>query len=240
MANKDRAELTPKISALEAKIRRSDYRQGKLEKTINRLKKIILDLKLKTLTENVDIDSISEGGYRKTSTEKTKQTVIFQTLKDYSDVPRSQKKRILTGGGAVPSAHVVAFYAYMSANEPNPGKHHTVIFNTVITNVGSSYNHHDGVFTAPTNGVYVFSWNLYSQFHGLIASELMVNSASKGGRLSDSRSVSEDHSSSGTLVVEISQGDIVYIRTHQTLSISGNINSYPSSYQSSFCGWLLI
>jgi hypothetical protein len=68
----------------------------------------------------------------------------------------------------------------MSNVEGNPSQHHTMIFDTVITNAGGAYNQHDGIFTAPTNGVYVFTWNLYSSYHGDIVSELMVNSTPKG------------------------------------------------------------
>lgn len=32
----------------------------------------------------------------------------------------------------------------------------TVVFNDIISNVGSGYNNQDGVFTAPADGVYVF------------------------------------------------------------------------------------
>lgn len=137
------------------------------------------------------------------------------------------------------AAHAVAFYAYLSTSDRSLGLHHTLIFDTVITNVGGSYNQHDGVFTAPISGVYVFNWNLYSSYHGDIISELMVNSDRKGGRRSDSLTVTEDHSSSGRVVVDISQGDIVFIRTHTTHQLSGSLISTPGSYESSFSGWLL-
>lgn len=117
--------------------------------------------------------------------------------------------------------------------------HHTLIFDTVITNVGCSYNHHDGVFTAPVSGVYVFNWNLYSSYNGDVVSELMVNSEKKGGRRSYSKTDEEDHSSSGCVVVEISQRDIVYVRTHPTHEQRGDIISYPGVYESSFSGWIL-
>lgn len=112
-------------------------------------------------------------------------------------------------------------------------------FDTEVTNVGSAYNKHDGVFTAPTNGIYVFNWNLYSSYHGDVVSELMVNSNSKGGKRSDSTTVNEDHSSSGCVVVALNHGDIVFIRTHLTSQQNGQIISKPGTYESSFSGWLL-
>ena len=127
----------------------------------------------------------------------------------------------------------------MSQSDTSPGQHHTMVFDTEVTNVGSAYNKHDGVFTAPTNGIYVFNWNLYSSYHGDVISELMVNSDKKGARRSDSATVNEDHSSSGCVVVALNHGDIVFVRTHPTFQHSGSIISSPNLYESSFSGWLL-
>lgn len=135
--------------------------------------------------------------------------------------------------------HAIAFYAYLNGPVRSPGFHQTLIFRTVITNVGGSYNRHTGVFTAPVSGVYVFNWNIYSCFKGDITSELMVNSSRKGGRRSDSRITNEDHSSNGCIVVNIRKGDVVFIRIHPTHTLKGSIISYPGLYESSFSGWLL-
>lgn len=135
--------------------------------------------------------------------------------------------------------HAIAFYAYLSDSVRSPCVHQTLIFRTVITNVGGSYNRHSGVFTAPVSGVYVFNWNIYSGFWGDITSELMVNSSRKGGRRSDSRVTKEDHSSSGCIVVNIKKGDVVFIRIHPKHTLKGSIISSPGVYESSFSGWLL-
>ncbi|CAG2227876.1 unnamed protein product [Mytilus edulis] len=55
-----------------------------------------------------------------------------------------------------PRASRPAFYAYMSSSENNPGPHHTLIFNQVISNIGNGYNQFTGIFTAPSTGIYVF------------------------------------------------------------------------------------
>ncbi|CAC5422358.1 C1QL [Mytilus coruscus] len=51
----------------------------------------------------------------------------------------------------------IGFYAYMSQNEDNPSKHHTIIFDVQKTNVGNGYNPFSGLFTAPKDGLYAFS-----------------------------------------------------------------------------------
>lgn len=165
---------------------------------------------------------------------------VFQNTTDVEDrsvVANSKQKRILNGG--VHPTNVIAFHAYLGKSENSPSLHHTLIYDTVITNVGGSYNHHDGVFTAPVSGVYVFNWSTYSGYNSDIFTVLMVNSNQKSGTRSDSLNVREDHTSSGCAVVEITQGDIVFIRTHPTSSSTGSIISYPGLYESSFSGWLL-
>ena len=54
----------------------------------------------------------------------------------------------------------VAFYAYMSKPVDNPGKQHTLIFDVTKTNAGNGYDALSGVFTAPLDGIYVFSCSI--------------------------------------------------------------------------------
>uniref|UniRef100_A0A8W8J274 C1q domain-containing protein n=1 Tax=Magallana gigas TaxID=29159 RepID=A0A8W8J274_MAGGI len=196
------------------------------------------DEKIAAIEENAKLDQKKK---QENSSVDPAAVNVFQNMtssgQDRSVAVETKLKRIINGG--VYTTHVVAFYAYLSKSDGSLGLHHTLIFDTVITNVGSSYNHHDGVFTAPVSGVYVFNWNIYSGFHGDVVSELMVNSDRKGGIRSDSLTVTEDHGSSGSVVVDISQGDIVFIRTHSTHSPSGSLVSSPGLFESSFSGWRL-
>ncbi|XP_062592276.1 cerebellin-3-like [Saccostrea cucullata] len=133
---------------------------------------------------------------------------------------------------------VVAFYAYLSSTEPSPSVHHTIIFDYVKTNTGEAYNRHNGMFTAPADGVYVFSWSTYSQQHGAIYTEMVVNSAVIGSALSDSNSVNIVAAATGNVVVEISRNDVVYIRTNSVNHGAGDILSF-ARYRTSFTGWKL-
>ncbi|XP_078311036.1 uncharacterized protein LOC144618570 [Crassostrea virginica] len=232
---KDHSELSDRISFLEAKVRRSESAQDMLENTIEDLHEIIQDLKMKTFVENSEALPPFDGTPAKT--ESNKVILVEEQSQKVESADKSVQRRILSGGGS--TGHVVAFYAFLSQSDNTPGQHHTVIFDTEITNIGSAYSPNTGVFTAPMTGVFVFNWNLYSGYRGDLVSNLMVNSDNKGGRRSDSAIVDEDHSSSGCVVVALNQGDEVYVITHSTHSIKGPIISYPRLYESSFSGWLL-
>ncbi len=58
-----------------------------------------------------------------------------------------------------------SFSAYIGASQSNvtgDGTSYVVIFDTIITNVSSSYNNSTGIFTVPVTGVYQFSYILTS------------------------------------------------------------------------------
>ena len=48
----------------------------------------------------------------------------------------------------------IAFYAYMSYDEVNPTRHHTLIFDVVKTNDGNGHNKFSGLFNASVSGLY--------------------------------------------------------------------------------------
>ena len=126
----------------------------------------------------------------------------------------------------------------MSKPEPNVEQHQTFIFDHVITNFGGNYNRHSGIFTSPSQGVYVFSWTLLCHIEGYFYSEVVVNSDPVGAFHCNAKGATSVGHVTGVVVVEVNQGDIVYIRTHPTLSINGGV--YSSSYDcSSFTGWRL-
>ncbi|XP_062611251.1 complement C1q subcomponent subunit B-like [Saccostrea cucullata] len=140
------------------------------------------------------------------------------------------KRRAVTGGAA--------FYSYLSDSESNPNRLQIIIFDHVITNVGGNYNHHMGFFYSPMDGVYTFSWTLYCSSSGYIYSEIVVNSDAVGAMLCNGEGASSIRHSTGVVVVQVNQGDAVYIRTHPSANLIGRIHSY-SAYRSSFSGWNL-
>ena len=126
----------------------------------------------------------------------------------------------------------------MSNSETSVGRHQTFVFDHVVTNVGGNYNRYSGIFTSPSQGVYVFSWTLYCNYEGYFYSEVVVNSDPVGAIFCSAEGATNMRHVTGVVVVEINQGDIVYIRTHPSYSNIGGVYS-SSDYRSSFTGWRL-
>lgn len=98
----------------------------------------------------------------------------------------------------------------MSAEEVTTGNHHTLIFDRIRTNVGLGYNSFTGVFTAPKEGIYVFTWviRMHQAEH---STELMINNDSLGTTFLRAKN-NDDGSVSGTAVAHVLKGDVVFVR----------------------------
>ena len=150
-------------------------------------------------------------------------------------LPKNQYLTFCITGQEQTPHNTVAFYAYMSHDLAAPSAGHVLVFDVIKTNVGSAYNHHDGIFTAPSTGSYVFSWTVTSWYHSYVYSELMVNSSSFGKLLTNSDEINDEHVASSVVAVALTQGDVVYVRvagSKGTLASRGNILT-------SFTGWKL-
>lgn len=133
----------------------------------------------------------------------------------------------------------MAFCSYMSMTEHSPSLHHIFVFDDVRTNIGSAYNKNSGMFTAPSDGVYVFTWTIFTYARSYAYSQIIINSQAFTSMLTDSATVNEIHSTTGVIAVSLNHGDLVYIRTHPTALSRGDVLSNDTSGRPSFCGWKL-
>ena len=131
----------------------------------------------------------------------------------------------------------VAFYANMGSYEHNPSIHHAIIFNRVQTNVGDGYKGYSGVFTAPSSGVYFFTWTIYSGGNGETKLQIFINDRILGNTYSDTRTTGSFDSDSGSMVVHLNAHDNVFIRAGRDCTTSIISNSYYGI--STFAGWKL-
>ncbi|XP_029981064.1 complement C1q-like protein 4 isoform X1 [Sphaeramia orbicularis] len=106
----------------------------------------------------------------------------------------------------------------------------TLIFKRVVTNVGNGYNSNTGIFTAPTKGVYYFSFTGCVGTSGKLNAALVKNSELISA-IYDTRGTYGCGSNSVTVQLEVS--DTVFIRLWNRHSI------FDQSRLSTFTGFLL-
>ena len=133
------------------------------------------------------------------------------------------------------SSQKPAFYVHLTHSEKNLSPHHVLVYDYVGTNVGNGYNKFTGVFSVPKTGTYVFLWKVRMR-SGVSVTELVVNN-------SPMTAIEVDgglnfFASTGFAVVEVTTGDVVFVRTHSTLTDKGLI--WTDDYgRTSFAGWAI-
>ncbi|XP_052103577.1 complement C1q-like protein 4 [Mytilus californianus] len=154
-------------------------------------------------------------------------------------VYQDNKVKQLTRGSrllsASPGVITIAFHARLSKTE-TPAKHHTIIFDIISTNSGNGYNKFSGAFTAPIDGLYVFSYTIVPDCNSYGAFELVANNQIHGVVFPESAGGCDYTGSSTTAVVELAQGDVTFIRTSPTYTPVGKIVSNVNMW-TSFAGW---
>lgn len=199
--------------------------------------------KLKTEIEKVKAgDDVSELGENFTVSENEEiqirnNSVNLKTLIRNADAVAKSAMENIRMSRLAPEP--VAFYAYMSNNEPNPSLHHAIIFDVVKTNVGGGYNEFSGMFTAPSSGIFVFTWTIYTGSHGQTKFHIFVNHDVFGSTFSETDNNPEDFDSdSGSMVVSLNAHDHVYMRSAMTCST--NIISSSDYARTTFAGWKIM
>ncbi|VDI57466.1 Hypothetical predicted protein [Mytilus galloprovincialis] len=147
------------------------------------------------------------------------------------------QKRLLVQPTVMQSTKI-AFYAYLGQNEDNPGKHHTIIFDIQKTNVGNGYSPFSGLFTAPQDGLYAFVTSI-TMIHHYASFELVKNADVQGSFFIDASLINEWRSSSTTIVLELVQGDVVFVRTSSTYVPLGDIHSSKDGRSSFTVNWTI-
>ena len=137
-------------------------------------------------------------------------------------------------------ADQIAFYATLTRDVYPTSARQVIFFDKITTNQGGAYDGSSGTFTAPVNGVYVFSLTIrlfgYSSYTYQGTFQLMVNGAAYLSLYPDTHSQDRQFSSSsGTAVLTLEKGDTVHVVSKETKKfIEGD-----SSYSSYFSGFLL-
>ncbi|KAH3849104.1 complement C1q-like protein 4 [Dreissena polymorpha] len=120
-------------------------------------------------------------------------------------------KRTVSGRHA--GTDLVAFFATLSQTAEHLGAHQNVLFDNIITNVGSGYNQHLGGFTAPVSGMYVFMTTVMSQTGHNAHFQLLRNGHVVCNMYVGGKGYTYNHdASAGSFVLQLSKGDVVAIQ----------------------------
>lgn len=104
-----------------------------------------------------------------------------------------------------------------------------VVYDGLFFNNGNAYNPHNGIFTAPSAGLYIFTWTSLVITGKIFDAELLVNGQKKGLGNCNNEGNPGYENCANTVPVILKTGDKVNIRTT-------NANSLME-YWSSFKGW---
>lgn len=126
----------------------------------------------------------------------------------------------------------VAFWALLGNHFEHAGIKQIFVFEQVVTNVGNGYNNSVGMFTAPVEGIYVFSTTLVS-FHHINAHASFYRNADSLNIMFVSGGEAGYDTTSATITLHLQKGDIITVR-------NGDVNvSYYGYKHCSFSGFLL-
>ena len=112
-----------------------------------------------------------------------------------------------SGKGYNPGKSLVAF----SANRGVEGSRGKLGFGKTLTSLGGGWNGRTGEFRAPARGTYVFSWSAVSGLQPPAVNNLLL--ALMLNELEQASSWADRHqTASGTAILTLRRGDVVYLR----------------------------
>lgn len=106
----------------------------------------------------------------------------------------------------------------------SPAKGAVVKFQTVITNYGNAFDVTSGIFTAPVDGMYLFSASMYNVFAGQKLDTDIVKNGAKEVNMYCSPAI-QYSACSATVVLRLATGDRIWIS-----DASGQMVDHDSSF----------
>ena len=109
---------------------------------------------------------------------------------------------------------IVAFNAY-TKNHLTPDRNTpvNVVYDAVYYNYGNAYNPQSGYFTAPSDGLYVFTWTRLVDSRKLFDAEILVNGKRQGLGNCNNEGNPGFENCANTVPLVLKTGDKVNIRT---------------------------
>ncbi|XP_061178371.1 heavy metal-binding protein HIP-like [Saccostrea echinata] len=145
---------------------------------------------------------------------------------------------------------IISFHAEIANSLQNLGNNAVVVFGKVTENSGSAYNGKTGKFTAPKDGIYLFTWTILTTLGKKFVTNIVLNDMNNalaqrwhrqhitsnimGYNHVDGKRGSQNFSTgSATTIIKMKKNDKVWIRTR------GKEGEYAYGNWSSFSGFKL-
>ncbi|KAK3586858.1 hypothetical protein CHS0354_034896 [Potamilus streckersoni] len=129
----------------------------------------------------------------------------------------------------------VAFYATVSVWEPsNLGQQHPIVFDHVVTNIGSAYHGNTGIFIAPVNGIYFFSVTAMSSPQHAQYFELVKDGVAVNDILADATGANHFASVTRAFVLDVGQGSEIWVQTVSADPVSKRLHSLSVRFTYSY------
>lgn len=126
-------------------------------------------------------------------------------------------------------SETVVFQSSLTKTMTNMKNEETVIFDDVSLNEGKAYDRTTGIFTAPSDGFFSFTWATLTKGGHYFITEIVHNGQRMAYNHNDGRGIDIYSMSTSHANIKMKNGDKVWIRTH------GNLGQYV--YGANYCNF---
>lgn len=110
----------------------------------------------------------------------------------------------------------IAFQSSLTKTLENMRNQETVIFDNVSLNEGNAYDNNSGIFTAPLDGIYSFTWTILTKAGKYFVTEIVLNGQQVTNNQADGRGLNGYPMTTSHANIKMKKGDKVWIRTQVT------------------------
>lgn len=123
------------------------------------------------------------------------------------------------------AGNITAFHANLKSHLYNVAVDTVITFEDVLLNQGGGYDPQTGIFTAPGDGLYSFTWAFLTKKEGTIYFSAIVDHVTKVR--SCIKNLQEDYiSTTGHLLYELKKGNKVWIQSYYVVATYVHANAY--------------